>query len=187
MPWRLRALFIAVVLTACGVAPAPPAPNRVADARKLVDRGTVELRRGALDKAAASYQLALELNPFPAAFDGLGCVAFLRGEFALAERYFKGALAVSPSYSETLGNLALLYEAQGRRMEAEELFKAALNRDPRNYRARVNYAAFLVSANDRTLKESAYTELLKARAVVAHPITEMNISQIHAIDRSSYE
>lgn len=189
MRWRRRFVVITGLfgaLLGC-VAPTPDRPDveRMREARSLIDQGTVELRRGELDKAEAAYRVALELTPDSAALDGLGCVAFLRGNAATARTLFERAIELDPRYAQALGNLALLHEAEGNDARAAALYRAALRAEPRNFRARNNYAAFLQRRNDRTLKAETRAELLKAYAVARHPAIAANLVRGIESDRSS--
>lgn len=112
-------------------------------AQKLIDQGVAYLRRGERERARSAFQLSFELVRSAAAVDGLGCVAFLEGQVDLAERYFVESYEMDPKYSNSLGNLALLYELQGYGNEAMLLHKRAVYENPRNYRFRNNFAVFL--------------------------------------------
>jgi len=189
MRWRHKFLLILVTIAAGCISPPPPRPDgeRVREGRSFIDHGTIELRRGRLAEAEAAYRIALELTPTAAALDGLGCVAFLRGDLAGAQTFFERAIATEPGYSQALGNVALLYEAKGDIVRAEAFYRAALGAEPRNFRARNNYAAFLRRGNDRTLLEDTRAELLKANAVARHPAIEANLVRNDKSDRSTYE
>lgn len=186
----LHRYVLALVITFGGcVPPVSPHPDseKIREARALVDRGTVELRQGRLPQAEAAYRVALELTPLPAGFDGLGCVAFLQGDIPKAQSFWLRALELNPQYSQALGNLALLYETIGDFARSEALYKAALRAEPRNFRARNNYAAFLLRKNDRTLDDKPRAELLKAYTVARHPAIEANLIRNDKSDRSTYD
>jgi len=170
-----------LLLAGCSVAQAP-APDKVEKAYSLIDQGTLELEMGQLDSAQASFELARELHNLPAAIDGLGCVAFMREEYNLAERYFIEAYLLDNSYVDSMGNLALLYEALGFYTEAERLYVLALKDNPTNYRLRSNFAAFSAEHNTRVPNdeklELARSEFLKARSISNHPVILRNLAII---------
>jgi len=180
---KKKCLIIFVfMLSACAVTGAP-APDKLEKAMELVNQGTIQLEAGQLDNAHASFSLARELYNIPAAVDGLGCVAFMREEYKLAEDYFIQAYSLDNTYVDSMGNLALLYEALGFYHEAERLYKLALKDNPTNYRLRSNFAAFIAEYNTGALddekRRKARAEFLKARSVSNHPIIEANLSLIN--------
>lgn len=180
--WQPTLGAILGCFTAFGCA-VPPAFDigRLHDARGLIDTATTALRSGDLAAADAAYALSEEIAPSPASIDGRGCAAFLRGDGARAEQYFKTAIARDPAYSEAYGNAAILYEVRGDNRTAEEYYRAALVIEPRNARARTNYAAFLDAGKGSTLvsASSVRAELLKARALLDHPIVEHDINRLN--------
>ena len=176
--YRLGAMVMVCVVMLCGCLPPPqlPGPER-AKALQLIDQGTLQLRRGELRKAQASYQMAYDLAKLPQGLDGLGCVALLRGEHKLAEDYFQTALERDPSYDTALGNLALLYDLMGRHDEAREYYRRALAAQPLNVRARGNFGAFL--ADKEVGKEfEGEREILHAQALGNNPIIEENLRRL---------
>ena len=149
------------------------------EALRQVDQGTLYLRQRDLDKAEASFRVANETVPtLASALDGLGCVAFLRGNYKDAEEYFWRAYEVDSSYNNSLGNLALLYETTGDKQKAAQLYSRALQEDPRNFRARNNYAGFLVSSGNNQKIKRAQDELLKAKMLLNHPLISRNLENL---------
>jgi tetratricopeptide (TPR) repeat protein len=74
-----------------------------------LDLGVAYARTGDLDRAEASLDKALELNPFqPAAYNELGLVQRKRGEFARSRGNYEVALAQSPDFQYAHRNLAIL-------------------------------------------------------------------------------
>lgn len=74
-----------------------------------IDLGIAYARTGDLDRAEASLQTALELNPrHPAAHNELGMVQRRRGQFAKARASYEAALASFPDYHFAHRNLAIL-------------------------------------------------------------------------------
>jgi Tfp pilus assembly protein PilF len=176
---RSRALlFIFCVMVGC-----TPLHSFDLEARQralqLIDQGVGYLRSGDLDRAEASFKVSLNLVPNSAALDGLGCVALLSGHLDRAEQYFIKAYQSDPNYTYSLGNLALLYELVGDRETALKLYQRALTENPRAFQFQNNYAAFLhdyLSVGDR--RQSVRAELLKAEALVRHPIIQVNIDKV---------
>jgi Flp pilus assembly protein TadD len=149
--------------------------EEVNEAQRLVDQGTLLIREGELEAAKASFMVALEMASNAAAFDGLGCVYLLKGSFDLAEEYFWRAYEVDANYNNSLGNLAILYELRGDYKRAKELYLRSLGEDPINFRARNNYAAFLLDTGGKYGKKLGLAELLKAIMLAQHPTIKDNI------------
>ena len=181
--WRLNALkwiaSLQACLYCCGCAlPNSPALAAGQRASSLIDQGVIELRQGALDRAAAAFLLSLEISPSAAALDGLGCVEFRRGSGAAAERYFIEALDLDPDYPAARGNLALLYEQDGYYAQSKQLFVSALAADPEDVRARNNYGAYL--SDEEGDLSGAHDEFLKAASLAKSAVIEENIRLIEA-------
>lgn len=140
-------------------------------ALELIDRGTQKLRDGSFEEAEASFKAAYEVAALPEALDGLGSVATLRGNFDLAEIYFIKAYQGSQFYPNALGNLALIKEKKGDIQSANALYLQAIREDPTNFRIRGNFSAFLSDYTSRG-KDEARMELLKAQALVDHPVLD---------------
>ncbi|RMG40802.1 MAG: tetratricopeptide repeat protein [Candidatus Dadabacteria bacterium] len=160
-----------------GCAPAVVKPDFAAKqkAQALVDKGTLALRAGELEKAAAAYSVATEVAPIAAAYDGLGCVAFMDGRYRQAESFYKKALELDENYYDVLGNLALLYHQQGKDKLARRYYLEALKKQPDNYRVRNNYAVFLY---EKIGPYNAEIELKKALSLVEHPVIVNNINKL---------
>jgi tetratricopeptide (TPR) repeat protein len=176
-----RAILLSLMMALLGGC-AVPKPKLTPDmnAIKLVDAGTLALRQGRLKQAEAAFNMALEISPLPAAIDGLGCVAFLRGDLDTAQRYFLMAYKRDPKYANALGNLALVYERQGDMAAARRIYERALREGPKNYRARNNFAVMLYedglgSAED---KDQARLELRKALTLAEHPVIKNNVVKV---------
>lgn len=176
---RVAALLTGVLLLCAGsCAPVVQEirPDEYHEGLRLIDEGTLRLRAGELDEAEATFIAAAELAPLAAALDGRGCVAFLRGDLSAAERWFTAAWEMDRTYEHSLANLALVREAQGDQAGAERLYRAAITEEPRHFRARNNYAAFLVQMKGSTVE--GRQELLKAAALADHPLIRQNLDQL---------
>jgi Flp pilus assembly protein TadD len=177
--WWLE--WLLVIAAFCGGCAPPPSPEPMSvdfiEARRFIDAGTVHLRSGEFDQAAAAFDVAFQMAALPEALDGLGCVAFMRGELEIAARFFRAAYERDPTYGQALGNLALVLESSGDAGGAAASYKRALELDPRNFRARTNHAAFIARQNGSTVLPGtdAQRELLRARVVHPHPLIEWNL------------
>lgn len=147
-------------------------------ASQLIDQGTVFLRQGDLARARASFEVSRDLGGGAAALDGLGAVEHIKGNHEAAERHYLAALSSDPGYLTALGNLALLYEAMGRKEEAQNLYRLVLQLRPDDVRARNNYAAALY---DDKHELAAVAELLRAEAVARHPVVVDNLRKTERV------
>lgn len=130
-------------------------------------RGHVALARQAYAEARPFYerslQAALALNyrrTTQQSYDNLGDVAFHLGELAEAERYFRLSLEISEETGQTremigtLHDLARVWAAQGKKVEAVELLAVVLHHPLSNL-------PLLLRMEETTLREVA--ERLRAR------------------------
>ena len=176
-------LTLTGVATGCGAA-RRPGPRDDLEARRLIDQGSVHLIMGDIERARVAFEVAYELTGSAAALDGLGCIAFAKGDLGRAESFFIRAYEMDKNYLNSIANLALLYELQGSRREAELLYRRAMAEMPADYRVRNNYAGFLMeSGGERRLaSQAALEELLKARALADHPLIVENIMRLRRED-----
>jgi len=58
------------------------------------------------------------------------------GSYEQAEKFFKEAMNIDPSFSGPNNNLGVLYEKQGKDKEAEVEYKKALELDPDHEKAK---------------------------------------------------
>ena len=142
----------------------------------LVDQGVQLMRLNDLKNAQSSFDVALELAPVAAAVDGLGCVAFLKGDLITAEKQFLKAYDMDSTYDEALGNLAMVYEAQGKLVEARKMYTKAIKANPDNYRFRNNYSIFLAQYGGT--RKHVDDELRKAGALQEDPIIKQNMKRL---------
>lgn len=150
--------------------------------RLLLMQGNKALRRGTWDgfeHAQAAYSTARELAPDdPRVLDGLGCVAWRKGNPNLAELYFKHAAELNPEYDRPVAHLALVAERRGHKRAALQLLRRAVASNPLNFHARNNYAALLLdNFQDGPALAEAQRELLKAYELAGpeDPIVDENL------------
>jgi len=160
-----------IFFTACSLSN----KDDVFQAKKFVDVGVVKLRDGGLEEAQAAFELALSSAKIPEAFDGLGCVALLMGNFEQAQRFFLLAYEYDPKYAQSFEHLALLYDLVGDDEIAKSLYYEALELDPTLYRGHNNLAALLYDFND---KAESKKELLKASTIIKLNEIEGNINLV---------
>lgn len=164
-----------LLMTGCAVR-TPISEERYQRALELVDQGTLFLRDNRLDEAQASFSLAYDMASLAAALDGQGCVAFLRGDWDRAERFFREAYMADGEYDEAAANLALVLDAQGKPEQAREWYTWYLSRHPEDAAARNNRAALEIDqGGDKVL---ILQELLRAAAVSRHDIILDNITRL---------
>lgn len=174
-------VFCFLLLTGCAVEKVI-SPSDFQESQRLVDQGTFFLRQGKFAEARAAFSMAREISGSPIALDGLGCVAMLEGRYEVAQRYFISAYQKDNQYTNALANLALLYELYGYSAEAETLYRQVLGEEPRNFRARNNFAAFMHD-NGHQYDIVVSDELNKAFSLTPHPLIKANLS---LIDRREY-
>ena len=173
----LTMLFL-VLLPGCMVK-VPAGPSEEMAGGALVDQGVALMRTGDLDRAEAAFETAWEVARLTAAIDGLGCVAFLRGDHLTAEKYFLAAIDTDPEYYDSFANLALLYESIGKVSLAKRYYRTAIAGDPENFRARNNYAASIFDNDcEYFARGDALFELLKAESLAKHPLIGENIVKV---------
>ena len=171
-----RLAVLILFLEGCSFNEAQYDPAASSRALSLVDRGASFLEVGDLKRAEASFRLAMEIAPSTAAaVDGLGCVAFFLGNFEEAERDFLEAYNMDSNYNTSVGNLAILYEAEGKPEKAAEIYKQSISLDPADFRVRNNFAAHLA---DHGKKAQSLEHLLKAEALARNPLIDRNFSQL---------
>ncbi|EDM43861.1 Tetratricopeptide TPR_2 repeat protein [unidentified eubacterium SCB49] len=73
-----------------------------------------------------------------------GLALMTKGDYDSAEKYFKEALILTPSYSVLHINLAVLNKAKGNKIEAEKYYKKAMLLAPSSHRPLFFYGKFLI-------------------------------------------
>jgi serine/threonine protein kinase/Tfp pilus assembly protein PilF len=110
------------------------------------DLGRAYLRSGALARAAAEFQTALEIRPqdfWPNFYQGL--CAYQLGRFEDAIAAFRVCIALAPETAECYYNRALAYEAAGDKAHAVRDYTRALKLDPSMTTAALNRGSLLAA------------------------------------------
>ncbi|MCS7237125.1 MAG: tetratricopeptide repeat protein [Thermoguttaceae bacterium] len=95
------------------------------DVNLLLNYGYLRFKIGDFEQARKCFEQVLSTAPGNArALVGLGLVAFDSCDTEQATRYFEDALASAPDYLPAKINLAICYEALGRKLEARKLWSA---------------------------------------------------------------
>jgi tetratricopeptide (TPR) repeat protein len=90
--------------------------------RELLSRAREHYQKRELDKADYLLREVIEHSDnFADVFDMLGVIAHSRGDLAAAQRYFERAVAINPSYTEALLNLAVTYNDLGKYDAAQQV------------------------------------------------------------------
>ncbi len=150
--------------------------------QELLRAGNRSLRLGDwdnLDHAQSAYTLARELSPEdPRVIDGLGCVAWRKGNAEQAEFYFRRAAELNRAYDRPVAHLALVAEQRGHTVAAKELLQRALQLNPLNFKARNNLAATLMRGDEHLA--DAQRELLKAYELAGpeDPVVGFNLNEL---------
>ena len=171
---KLIGVLTLIVATSFGCIIEGTEPNMETTARKLIDNAVIHLRHGNFNQAEATLLLSVELVTLPEALDGLGCIAFLKGDDQSAESLFLAALSIDSTYTSVFKNLALVYERKGDLQKAKWYYEKAISVDPLDFRARNNFAAFLFEKSGSD--NQSMIEILKTKSIIDHPVVENNLS-----------
>jgi len=99
--------------------------------RNLFTYGVAFFRRGYLDQAVASFQLAIRDNPdYAEAHYNLGTLYLKKHMGAEARQSLGRAVQLRPDYPNALNNLGLVALEEGRAEEAIQYFQEAIRRNP---------------------------------------------------------
>jgi tetratricopeptide (TPR) repeat protein len=135
--------------------------------KELLARGREHYQKREFDKADYLLRDVLErTGGYADVFDMLGVIAHSRNDYAAAARYFERAVALNPSYTEALLNLAVTYNDLGN-------YEAA-----RNVYAKVRQ---LGADGSQKLDPFARGKLANMHADLAHAYAEFGLSR-EAID-----
>lgn len=133
-------------------------------------------RTGDPEKAEGHYQAAVRLNPnqFPDAYYNYGVVLMQKGKLDEAERAFRRALEINPSFADAHNNLGYLLERQGKSAEAIEEYKKALGYKQDFRQAHFNLGRILVS-------QQQYQEGIQQLQQTVTPVDESTPAYLYAL------
>jgi Flp pilus assembly protein TadD len=130
-------LLIAFLMILSGCIARQPRPKEIIDAD--IECGIRRLRENDLNKAEEIFEKILLEVPRAEALDGLGCVAFYRGDYKLAQAKFEEAMSLDPLYQGARFNLAVLYDITGESDLAQSIY-AGLASSGKDFRVLNNFA-----------------------------------------------
>ena len=117
--------------------------------------------RGELDRAAAEYGMAIELDPdYTKSYLNLGAILAESGRTGEAADVFRRAVEIDPAYAAARVNLAIVLRQQGRPEEAISELRGVLEAEPRNAMAMTQLGVSLYKQGrteeaKRTFEEAA--------------------------------
>ncbi|MFS8867351.1 tetratricopeptide repeat protein [Synechococcus sp. H65.1] len=96
--------------------------------------GSVYLQKGLYEQAIVQLKKALEVagENIPPVCNALGFAYFSQGQYDLAIRYYKDAVAADPAYVTAWNNLGHAYEKKNLYGPGLEAYETALKLDPQN-------------------------------------------------------
>ncbi len=103
--------------------------------RAHLELGQLLLDEGRVAEAADEFRASLRAVPSASAYDGLGTSEQRQGRSGTAEAAWRAALALDHFDSQVHFALGALYDAEGRRREALDEYRAGLVSDPQNAQA----------------------------------------------------
>jgi tetratricopeptide (TPR) repeat protein len=133
-------------------------------------------RVGDREKAKEHYQAAVKLNPnqFPDAYYNYGVLLIQEGKLDEAEKAFRQALEVRPSYADAHNNLGNLLERQGKFPEAIAEYKKAIESQPDFRQPHFNLGRILVN-------QQQYQEGIQHLQQTLTPIDENTPTYLYAL------
>src|SRR6266568_3968155 len=133
-------------------------------------------RTGNLEKAEEHYLAAVRLNPnqFPDAHYDYAVVLMKEGKLDEAERVFRKALEIDPSFADAYNNLGYLFERQGKPAEAIAEYKKAVEHKPSFRQAHFNLGRLLVN-------QQQYGEGIQELQQTLSPVDEATPAYLYAL------
>lgn len=133
-------------------------------------------RAGDLKKAEEHYQAAVKLNPnqFADAPYNYGLVLMKEGKLGEAEKAFRKALEINPSFADAHNNLGFVLERQGKLAEAIVEYKKAVEERPDFRQAHFNLGRVLVNRQQ-------YQEGIRELQQTLQPVDESTPAYLYAL------
>jgi Tfp pilus assembly protein PilF/peroxiredoxin len=130
----------------------------------LYSLGSLYMKSGQPEKARASFERALKVDPgFSEASNGLGALVAQGGNLPAAIGLFRSALDATPDYPDALNNLGYALLQSGREQEAYDLYQKALALQPGFPEAFNNLGIFHARQGDMKRAESYFRQALGKR------------------------
>ena len=133
-------------------------------------------RKGNFQKAEEHFHTAVKLNPnqFPDAYYNYGVLLVLEGKLDEAEKAFRQALELRPSYADARNNLGNLLERQGKFREAIAEYEKAIEIRPDFRQAHFNLGRILVN-------QQRYTEGIRHLQQTLTPVDGSTPAYLYAL------
>jgi tetratricopeptide (TPR) repeat protein len=133
-------------------------------------------RTGNLAKAEEHYQAVVKLNPngFPEAHYDHGVLLAEGGKLDEAEKEYRRALEIDPTYADAHNNLGYLLERQGRLAEAATEYRKAIEAKPDSRQAHFNLGRILVNQQE-------YQEAIEQFQQTLTPVDANTPSYLYAL------
>jgi tetratricopeptide (TPR) repeat protein len=117
-----------------------------------INLGLTYEKRGETEEAIEEYKKAAK--DLPTAYLYLGNIYYEKGEYSVAERYYRKVIENNPDLADAYNNLAWMFYCSGTNLkEAEELSQKALELDPSNANYKDTFKAIGERIKQEGLKE----------------------------------
>jgi len=128
------------------------------------------------EKAEQHYQAAVKLNPnqFPDAYYNYGVLQLQQGKQEEAEKAFRSALEIDPSYAAAHNDLGYVLELQGKFSEAMAEYRKAIEEQPDSRQAHFNLGRILIN-------QEQYQEGIQQLQQTLTPVDERTPSFLYAL------
>ena len=133
-------------------------------------------RTGNFEKAEQHYQAAVRLNPnqFPDAYYNYGVLLLEQGKKEEAEKAFRRALEIDPSYAAAHNDLGYVLQLQGKWSEAMGEYRKAIEEQPDFRQAHFNLGRILVN-------QEHYQEGIQQLQQTLTPVDDRTPSFLYAL------
>jgi tetratricopeptide (TPR) repeat protein len=119
-------------------------------------------RRGELERSAAEFKKAIELNPnYADAYHNLGNTYQQMGKPAEAIKSYQKAVELNSNLWQSYQNMAAIYFERGEFTQAEEEMQQAIRANPANANLYLNLGVIYLRMEDNQKAKEAFQEALK--------------------------